>query len=225
VAATAQQAPPPQVPQVTGAEDTAGREAGVKQAREAPAGSSSATSLPREVPTADPATEENNTPERAEAKTKVNAGAVDSAPPERLRVPWLGIDIAVGRLGLDSRGALEVPPEADEIGWFEEGTTPGLPGAAVFTGHVDSQEGPGVFYNLALLPQGAEIYVERADGSELVFEVRHVAAYPKEKLPTARVYSSPTPTVRLVTCGGDWDDDAQSYRDNVVAYAQLVPSD
>lgn len=137
-------------------------------------------------------------------------------------MPWLGIDIAVDRLGLDSRGALEVPPSADEIGWFEEGTTPGLPGAAVFTGHVDSRDGPGVFYNLALLPEGAEVYVDRADGSELVFEVRHVAAYPKAKLPTARVYSSTSPTLRLVTCGGDWDDEAQSYRDNVVAYARLV---
>jgi hypothetical protein len=221
VAATAQQAPPPQVPQEVAAADPARVENAVsQQAREAADGASAALPLPRGRPSSEAAPEAKGAAERVAAQART--APVDAAPPERLRVPWLGIDTAVSRLGLDSRGALEVPRDADQIGWFEEGTAPGLRGAAVFTGHVDSTEGPGVLYNLAVLPEGAEIYVDRADGSELAFEVHHVAAYPKEQFPTASVYSSRGPTLRLVTCGGDWDDEARSYRDNVVAYARLV---
>jgi len=137
-------------------------------------------------------------------------------------VPWLDVDIALDELGLDKDGTLEVPESAQDVGWFSAGTAPGGTGAAVLTGHVDSAKGPGVFYHLSLLPEGAQVFVDRADGSTAVFEVDRVAAYRKDKLPTAEVYSSPGSSLRLVTCGGDWDDKAESYRDNVVAYAELV---
>ena len=41
-------------------------------------------------------------------------------------------------------------------------------------------------------------------------------------IPTDDVYfPTPEPTLRLVTCGGDFDTDARSYTDNVVVFASL----
>lgn len=70
-------------------------------------------------------------------------------------------------------------------------------------------------------PEGAEIIIDREDGTTAVFRVDRVVHYPKDELPTVEVYASTGRELRLITCG-DWDDDTDSYRDNVVAYATLV---
>ena len=45
---------------------------------------------------------------------------------------------------------------------------------------------------------------------------------PKERFPTAQVYSDTRgPEIRLVTCGGDLDRQASSYLSNVIAYGTL----
>ena len=49
-----------------------------------------------------------------------------------------------------------------------------------------------------------------------------VDRYPKDRFPTEQVYgSTPLPELRLITCGGVFDRDARSYRDNVVVSAVL----
>jgi hypothetical protein len=92
----------------------------------------------------------------------------------------------------------------------------------VLTGHVDSREGPAVFFRLRDIAVGDPVSVVRADGTTLRFTVTRVARYPKNAFPTAEVYS-PTagPELRLITCGGDFDRGARSYLDDVVLYAAL----
>ena len=87
-------------------------------------------------------------------------------------------------------------------------------------GHVDSVNGPAVFYYLAELKPGAVVYVDRADGSTVSFAVRELSMVPKTDFPTQLVYS-PTlqPSLQLVTCGGSFDRRARSYRDNVIVFA------
>ena len=58
------------------------------------------------------------------------------------------------------------------------------------------------------------------DSGEVVpFTVDGVLTVPKDGFPTDSVYG-PTdgPALRLVTCGGDFDDESQHYRDNTIAY-------
>lgn len=64
--------------------------------------------------------------------------------------------------------------------------------------------------------------VDREDGSTAVFRVHQVVSYPKDELPTVQVYASTGPTLRLITCGGEWDGEVDCYRDKIVAYATLV---
>jgi hypothetical protein len=91
---------------------------------------------------------------------------------------------------------------------------------AVILGHVDSRNGPGVFFPLAGLAPGTEVHVDRADGSTASFRVTSVVNVTKAGFPTDGVYA-PTlqPSLRLVTCGGPFDQAAGSYRDNVIVSA------
>ena len=127
-------------------------------------------------------------------------------------------------LGLLPDGSLEVPEDYDVAGWYRGGPTPGELGPAVVAGHVDSAaEGPAVFFRLAELQPGAEILVDRADGTTAVFTVDRVAQYPKDAFPTAEVYGDTDhPALRLITCGGSFDRASGNYRDNIVVFARLA---
>jgi hypothetical protein len=56
-----------------------------------------------------------------------------------------------------------------------------------------------------------------------VFTTYLVEHYAKAQFPTERVYgNTPSPELRLITCGGAFDSRSGHYEDNVVAYARLV---
>lgn len=141
-----------------------------------------------------------------------------SGPPTRLRIAAIGVDTPLEPLHLDAHGALTTPtfPHA---GWYADGPAPGDVGPAVLAGHVDSKTGQAVFYRLGDLRAGDPVQVERA-GRWLTFTVVDVRRYPKNAFPTADVYG-PTPDaqLRLITCGGDFDEARHTYLDNTVVYA------
>jgi sortase (surface protein transpeptidase) len=140
--------------------------------------------------------------------------------PVRLQVPAIGIDAPLVRLGLDERGALEVPQRPEQAGWFGRDARPGERGAAVIAGHVDSAVGPAVFYRLGALHRGDAIRVRRRDGSTVAFRVQRVERWPKARFPTARVYGATRrPSLRLVTCGGAFDAGSGHYVDNTIVFA------
>ena len=142
-------------------------------------------------------------------------------PPVRLRIPAVSVDTPLQRLGRAPDGTVEVPASFAVAGWFADGPRPGQAGPAVLLGHVDSASGPGVFLRLPELAPGAEVWVDRADGSSIDFRVTAVQRVPKADFPTERVYG-PTlePSLRLVTCANSFDRARRSYRDNVIVYAE-----
>jgi Sortase domain len=145
--------------------------------------------------------------------------------PVRLEIARIGVSTGLQRLGKDGHGAVEVPSglhQWDTAGWYAAGTRPGDPGSAVILGHVDSRAGPAVFYRLRELRRGDPVEVVRADGSRVRFAVQRVEEYPKARFPTADVYyPTLTPMLRLVTCGGAFDQKVRHYVDNVIVFATL----
>lgn len=146
------------------------------------------------------------------------------SPPLRLEIPAIGVSTSLVELGLTADGELQVPVDFDLAGWYQHGPTPGKRGPAVIAGHVDSvKDGPAVFFRLAELSAGVEVEVSRADGRTAVFAVARVEQHPKADFPTAAVYGNTAgSTLRLITCGGSFDRGTGHYRDNIVAYADLV---
>jgi hypothetical protein len=144
----------------------------------------------------------------------------EAADPVRLYVEAIGVDAPIIPLGLDGSGALEVPDATDETGWWTGGPEPGEQGPAVVAGHVDSRQGPAVFYRLAELQPGDVIDVIRADGTQLRFTVQRTEQHAKDAFPTDTVYA-PTAgaELRLITCGGAFDRSSGHYLDNVIVFA------
>jgi hypothetical protein len=152
-----------------------------------------------------------------------------SSKPVALDIPAIGVHSALLYLGLTAQHTLQVPapgPDYDKAGWYKYSSTPGSLGPAVIVGHVDSAAlGPSVFFNLGDLRPGDEVRVIRADGVVAVFGVDGVRSYPKDDFPTQLVYGSTDhAALRLITCGGPFDQATGHYLDNIVVFASLVGS-
>jgi hypothetical protein len=146
----------------------------------------------------------------------------DVSPPVSLTIPAIGVQTKLIHLGLTRSGALQVPDTTAVAGWYTGSPAPGGIGSAVIAGHVDSYLGPGVFYRLRLLHPGELIYVRQASGDLAIFKVSTVRLYPKSGFPTDAVYGpTPTPTLRLITCGGLFDYNTGHYLSNVIVFATL----
>ncbi len=143
--------------------------------------------------------------------------------PVALIIPAIGVNTRLIGLGLTATGAVQVPPDPAVAGWYTGSPRPGAIGSAILLGHIDSLSGPAVFFKLSRLRPHQLVYVQRADGTLAVFRVDAVRTYAKSHFPTAAVYG-PTPDaqLRLITCGGIFDQQLKSYLSNVVVYATAI---
>ncbi|WP_431920893.1 class F sortase [Micromonospora wenchangensis] len=161
----------------------------------------------------------------ADARRSPAPGSLPASRPVRLTVPAIKVAAPVTPVGQARDGSIDVPPldRHDETGWYDRGPTPGEPGRAIIVGHVDSKEGPSVFYDLRKLTPGDTIEVTRDDRRVVVFRVDSVEFFDKSALPADRVYGRDgPPALRLITCGGQWIGGRTGYADNVIAFASLA---
>jgi sortase (surface protein transpeptidase) len=173
---------------------------------------SSASAAPSAVVTATPTATSSSTPRPASASSK----------PVRIRVPAIGVDSTLVRLGLTSKGALAVPTKAMTAGWYTGSAIPGRVGPAVIAGHVHWSGIPAVFARLAELAPGDRVIVTLSDGTTATFGVDVVGTYAKTRFPTALVYGPlDVPGLRLITCGG-YDRATRTYDANVIVFATLT---
>lgn len=153
----------------------------------------------------------------------VGAPAASASTPIRIEIPAIGVDSDLIGLGLKSDGTMEVPAEGFPGGWYDGSPTPGELGPSIITGHVDWAGSPGIFYRLRELSSGDSVIVSREDDTVQTFTISDVEQYPKAEFPTTSVYGDiDYPGLRLITCGGAFDNGAGSYDDNIVVYAALT---
>lgn len=160
---------------------------------------------------------------RAEPTRARPVPAVARSVPVSLSIPAIDVSVTVSVLGLNPTGTVEVPTDYQQPGWYHLGPSPGQLGSAVILGHVDTYQGPAVFFRLRTLVAGDKVAVTLADGVVTTFAVDSVAMYPKTQFPAAQVYGSHDDSaLQLVTCGGTFDAETGHYLSNVVVYSTLV---
>jgi hypothetical protein len=165
------------------------------------------------------------------------AGAIGSADrgpalqrsvPVSVSIPAIGVISRLLTLGLNADGTIQVPSlvtSAGEAAWYEYSATPGQVGASVIEGHVDSYQGPAVFYRLGALHPGDTIDVTLADGITAIFRVTGVREYLKSNFPAKAIYGTTNyAALRLITCGGVFDYATGHYLSSTVVFASLTSS-
>jgi hypothetical protein len=184
-------------------------------------------------PPVPPASADRTLPSSVGTRLSAVANLTGLAPlgysvPIRIDIPAVGIDADLISVGLADDGTIGVPPlnQARKAGWFDQGPAPGQPGAAVIDAHVDSRETAGfrgAFYALGDVRPGQQVRITRTDHAVAVFTVDSVEMVPKTHFPTSEVYGSVYyPALRLITCGGGFDQREHSYLDNIIVYAHLT---
>jgi Sortase domain len=161
-------------------------------------------------------------------------GSADSGPtlqrsvPVSVDIPAIGLTTRLLYLGLNPDGTIQVPSlvtSADEAAWYKYSATPGQIGASVIEGHVDSDQGPAVFYRLGALRPGDTIDVTLADGITAIFRVTGVREYLKSNFPAQAIYGTTNyAALRLITCGGVFDYATGHYLSATVVFASLTSS-
>ena len=148
--------------------------------------------------------------------------------PVSVVIPEIGVQSKLLSLGRNTDGTMRVPDlntQAGQAAWYKYSVTPGQAGAAVIEGHVDSYQGPAVFFRLGALKPGDRIDVTLADRITAVFRVTGVREYAKDEFPARLVYGRTNyAALRLITCGGDFDASTGHYLNSVVVFASLVSS-
>ena len=148
--------------------------------------------------------------------------------PVSVKIPAIGVDSKLLHLGLNSDGTIQVPSlktSAGEAAWYKYSATPGQIGSSVIEGHVDSIQGPAVFFRLGALRPGDIVDVTLADRITAIFRVTGVREYAKSRFPTKAIYGATDyAALRLITCGGTFDYATGHYLSSTVVFASLISS-
>jgi hypothetical protein len=153
------------------------------------------------------------------------AAPLAAAAPVGLRIDSINASSTLVPLGLNANRTVTVPPVATpmQASWYRLGPAPGAPGPAVILGHVNGDGKEGIFARLNEVKPGDQVKVSRADGKTAVFTVTKLQQVAKNAFPTTAVYGdTPAAELRLVTCGGDFDQSKHSYADSIIAFATLT---
>jgi len=147
---------------------------------------------------------------------------VDAVPgPRPVSIVIADVDVSgavVIPVGVNDDLSFEVPP-ADQVGWYEYGAAPGEPGSTVLAAHIAYNGVDGVFRYLEDVEVGAEVTVTMDDGSVLQYRIEEVVEYVKEDLPESLFARDGKEQLALITCGGNFNYQLDSYESNTVAIA------
>jgi hypothetical protein len=154
--------------------------------------------------------------------------ALPRSEPVSIDIPAIGVQSNLLQLGLNPDGTIQVPPlyaQPSQAGWYKYSPTPGEIGSSVIEGHIDTYQGPSVFYRLGALRPGNQVDVTLADRTVAIFRVTGVRSYLKTSWPWQVVFGSADyPALHLITCGGTFDYSTRQYLSNTVVFASLVSS-
>jgi len=151
--------------------------------------------------------------------TPLDARSMERVAPLAIRFDDVRIDEPIVAVGLTDDGELEVPDET-EVGWWEGGSTPGLPGTTVLAGHVSWNGTIGPFSQLGRAELGEQLEIDTGDGYVRTYQVVERALYDKDELPADRIWTTTGPEMlALITCGGSFNPSIRRYRENIVVYA------
>ncbi|MEI7818998.1 MAG: class F sortase [bacterium] len=148
----------------------------------------------------------------------------EASDPKKIVIPSIGVDGFIQKVGVDQNKQVGVPTNIYLTGWFVDSVKPGEKGLSIIDGHLDGYQKDGVFKKLSQLKPGDEFTVEKGDGALLKYSVLTNKSVATEKA-AAELFSQDPSVVsqlNLITCGGQFDESARSYKERVITTAELI---
>jgi sortase A len=162
-------------------------------------------------------------------KPSTQAVASYSVPPNNpkyIAIPAIGIpNTPILKLGLTSSGAIAVPDNVYDTGWYDGSSLPGQSGAMFIYGHVSSWTADGIFYNLKKLKTGDSITITRGDNKTYTYQVVATKVYPYTNVDMSQVLApvnSNKPGLNLMTCTGTVIKGTSEFNERLVVFTSLV---
>ena len=147
---------------------------------------------------------------------------VRSAAPVQLLIASQNLHPRVESVGVDKSGAMQVPANYWNVGWYQYGPVPGDPGDAVMDGHIGAPDVPLIFARLYSVRPGDRIVVVLSDGSRRGFTVDSITGWPASALPPGLFVSDGPPRLSLITCGGDYNKFNNTYPNRLIVGASYT---
>jgi len=139
----------------------------------------------------------------------------------RLIIPAIKVNATIQEMGMTTGGAMAVPGNRFDVGWYSPGTRPGITGSAVIGGH-NFWNGSGVFRYLDRLKKGDIVSVVDNKGVKTSFIVREMKTFNADDTASGIFTSATGIHLNLITCSGLWNPKTQSYTTRLVIYTDLV---
>lgn len=168
-------------------------------------------------------TNSSQDPHTSPQPTSVQANEPEIARslPERLLIPKINVNAAIQHLGLTTSGAMDVPNNNRDVGWYQLGANPGDRGSAVIAGHLGPNGSSGIFQDLNELAIGDKVYIRDGLGSMTTFVVWQKKIYDPDAQPTEVFNEQVGIHLNLITCDGKWDFKRQSYGKRLVVFTSI----
>ena len=146
--------------------------------------------------------------------------------PRYIRIPSIGVEARVRRLGVDSKGAIGSPNNIFDAGWYDGSVRPGeRDGASVIIGHVAGAKEHGLFWSLASIGVGSTVEVEKGNGEIITYKVTKIEKLPGNNLDMSSYLKPDTAgrnDLKLITAAGKFEDIGTGYTGRVVVHTQIL---
>jgi len=155
----------------------------------------------------------------------VRTYSVSPDMPQTIEISKLGVSSRIKRLSILRDGSLGSPGNVGDTGWYDGSSKPGDGGAVLLAAHVSGPTLPGVFNKIKNLDVGDIITVTRGDKSQFNYAVVKKNQVPANKLDMSDLLIPVTAGkagLNLITCGGKFLKESDTYQDRVIVYAEQV---
>jgi sortase (surface protein transpeptidase) len=144
--------------------------------------------------------------------------------PVRIKIPSISVDAKVEKVAIAKNGAMAVPKNPLNTGWYQYGVKPGEIGSAVIDGHVDWWSGTkAIFEHLHKVKVDETITVQDDKGANITFIVKKVRKYNAKADATDIFLSNDGKAhLNLITCTGKWNKITKQYSERLVVFAEKM---
>lgn len=149
---------------------------------------------------------------------------VPADQPKEILISSISVEGYIQKVGVDQNNQMAVPNNIHLAGWYVNSVKPGNPGLSIIDGHVLGRYDDAIFKDLINLEPANIISVIYGDNSKKSFVVKEVKLLPVSD--TVAYLNEKDPNIKsqlnLITCGGAFDRNSQTYDKRVVVKSEGI---